>query len=106
MGVIVGPCADVLGVLAGHVFSVWTLRSSSMTETAKPMLLTCLPLAVSSILKAFTPITWPWRLTRGPPLFPGFIAASVCNRLTPFAVLVEEMMPRVTVKLLPILILS
>ena len=70
------------------------------------MLFTGLRSAVSSILKVLTPITFPSWSIRGPPLLPGFIAASVCSRATPFAALVEEMMPRVTVKLLPILISS
>ena len=66
------------------------------------MLSTGLPLSVSSILDVLTPITSPSRFTSGPPLLPGFIAASVCNRSTPFTVLVDEMMPLVTVRLLPI----
>ena len=53
------------------------LFSSSLTETAKPMLATGLPPDVSSILDVLTPITWPELLTSGPPLLPGFIAASV-----------------------------
>ena len=53
------------------------------------MLFTGLPLSVSSILDVLTPITSPSLLTSGPPLLPGFIAASVCNRSTPSTVLVE-----------------
>ncbi len=82
--------------------SVLSLRSSSITETAKPMLCTGLPLPVSSILDVLTPITSPSLLTSGPPLLPGLIAASVCHTSTPSIFLAEEMMPRVTVKLLPI----
>ena len=40
--------------------SVGSLRSSSATATAKPMLVTGLPLSVSSILDELTPITSPF----------------------------------------------
>ena len=54
-----------------------SLRSISETDTAKPMLSTGLPLSVSSILEELIPITSPSKLTSGPPLLPGLIAASV-----------------------------
>ena len=79
-----------------------SLRPISDTATAKPMLSTGLPLSVSSILDVLTPITSPSAFTSGPPLLPGLIAASVCNRFTPFIVLVDETIPLVTVRLLPI----
>ena len=101
VGGIVGSCTDLLGVCAGCPLREGTIGCSSMTETANPMLATGLPLVVSSILKLLTPITLPSRSISGPPLLPGFIAASVCNRSTPFTVLIEDTMLRVTVRLLP-----
>ena len=99
----VGSSVGVPRSVIPRSLSAPSLRSSSITETAKPMLCTGLPLSVSSILDVLTPITLPSLSTRGPPLLPGFIAASVCHRSTPPVFLAEEMMPRVTVKLLPIL---
>ena len=100
-GIGVGAGVGVLR-LANCPLSAGILPSSSETETAKPMLVTGLPLSVSSILDELTPITSPLRLTSGPPLLPGFRDASVWSSRTPFSVLVEDMIPRVTVRLVPI----
>ena len=103
VGVMVGVGVGVPRSMIGRPLRVGSLRSSSMTETAKPMLLTGLPSPVSSILEELTPMTSPASLTSGPPLLPGFSAASVWSRSTPCAVLMDETMPLVTVMLLPIL---
>ena len=113
VGVIDGVgVVDGVGVMDGVKVGVgvpramtclFSLRSNSMTDTANPILSTGLPLAAVSILEVFTPMTAPSILTSGPPLLPGLIAASVWKRSTPDTSLVEEMMPRVTVRLLPIL---
>ena len=83
VGVIVGVIVAI-GVAVGvprlatpRALSVGRFSSSSLTETANPMLATGLPPDVSSILDVLTPITSPELLTNGPPLLPGLIAASV-----------------------------
>ena len=69
VGVLVRPGVEVfdgvrvgVGVPRGMTclpFSVLSLRSNSMTDTAKPMLSTGLPPAAVSILDVLTPITAP-----------------------------------------------
>ena len=51
------------------------------------------PCSGSSSLPLLIPTTWPWELISGPPLLPGFMAASVWNTSSAAA----ETMPLVTV---------
>ncbi len=49
-------------------------------------------------IASLMPITWPWPFTRGPPEFPGLMAASVWTMLTPFTTRSTALtMPEVTV---------
>ena len=48
-------------------------------------------------IAVFMPITSPRKLTSGPPLLPGLIAASVCTSVRPPTVRTALTIPRVTV---------
>ena len=97
VGVAVGEPARARRLASREVRRRW----SSAADTAKPMLSTGRPRSVWSILAVVTPMTSPLRLTRGPPLLPGLTAASVWRRATPSTRRVDDMMPRVTVRLPP-----
>ena len=71
--------------------------STSLTGMANPMLSTGLPELSVSSFDTTTPTTSPSAFRSGPPLLPGFMAASVCSRPGRLA----EMIPTVTVGVLP-----
>ena len=77
--------APMTGYRASPVRRIWsavTLTCSIGIAKPTPMLpaspCTAPPVVAMAEL---TPTTWPRRFTRGPPLLPGLIAASVCTAL-------------------------
>ena len=103
-GVNVGVGVGDPRLMIGGPPNLVSLRSSSMTGNCKPDIVHG-PAAVCRVyLRRVDANHLAVPVDKGAsPLLPGFIAASVCSRSIPSNVLVEDMIPRVTVRLLPIL---